>query len=230
MLPAVAEKLALKEPAGTLIELGTRSALLLLEERATVLLWGAVLFTVTVQVLVAPNAKLVGLHCRDESARDGASVREAVMEVLPSVAVTTAVCVLVTVPAVALKVALVAPAAILTEAGIESRELLSPSATAVPVAAASFNVAAHVLVAPEIRLVGLQLKEISVSGSNSVRDTVWELLPSVALTAAVWVALTALAPAKNVALVEPAETVTDAGTVTLELLSPSATLVFEGAA
>ena len=83
------------------------------------------------QVLAPPDDRLDGLHCREAKASGGNRVREAVWELLPSVAVTTTVCVPVTVPAVALKVALVAAAATLTDAGTVSRELLSPSATAV---------------------------------------------------------------------------------------------------
>ena len=83
------------------------------------------------QVLAPPDDRLDGLHCSDETASAGDKVREAVCELLPSVAVTTAVWVPGTAPAVALKVALVAAAATLTEAGTVSSGLLEPSATAV---------------------------------------------------------------------------------------------------
>ena len=92
---------------------------------------GAVLFIVTVQVLLPPKTRLDGLHSREATASAGDKVREAVCELLPSVAVTTAVWAPGTAPAVALKVAVVAAAATLTEPGTVSSALLEPRATAV---------------------------------------------------------------------------------------------------
>jgi hypothetical protein len=89
---------------------------------------------VTVQVLALPEVRLDGLHCREDKANgawDGRMVSEAVCALLPRVAVTTAVWVVVTAPAVAAKVAEVAPAATVTEAGTVSAVLLLESATAV---------------------------------------------------------------------------------------------------
>jgi len=87
-------------------------------------------------VLVPPELKLVELHTKEARANGGRSVREAVCELAPSAAVTTAVCVLLIVPAVALKVALVAPLATVADEGTVSTELLSLTAIAVLAGAA----------------------------------------------------------------------------------------------
>ena len=87
----------------------------------------------------------------------------------------------------------------------------------------------HVLAPPEFRLDGLHCRAARDSGGNRVREAVWELPLSVALTTAVWVVLTAAAVALNVAVADPAATVTDAGTVRLELLSPSPMAALVGA-
>jgi hypothetical protein len=94
---------------------------------------------VTVQVLALPEVRLDGLHCREAKASgvaDGRIVSEAVCVLLPSEAVITAVWVVVTVPAVAVKLAEAAPAATVTEAGTLRAVLLLESAIAMaPVAA-----------------------------------------------------------------------------------------------
>ena len=61
--------------------------------------------------------------------------------------------------AVALKVAVVAPAAIVTEAGTVSRALLLPTVTVLPLAGAAWmKVTVHVLTALGPRLEGVQVK------------------------------------------------------------------------
>jgi len=86
---------------------------------------------VTVHVADAPELRLDGAHPSEATASGGSSEMDAVCELLPNVAVTTAVCTLVIVPAVAPNVALVAPLATVTEAGTDRLELLSLSVTAV---------------------------------------------------------------------------------------------------
>ena len=83
----------------------------------------------------------------------------AVWELLPSVAVMTAVCTAVTVPAVALKVALVAPAETVTDAGTFRFALLSLSATLVLEGAGWLRVTVQVPALPDDRLEGLQARE-----------------------------------------------------------------------
>ena len=81
-----------------------------------------------------------------------------------------------------------------------------------------------------LRPVGLQLKEVKISPGNSVKEAVWALVPSAAVTTAVCVVLTVPAVAVKLAVLAPVATVTDVGTVRLELLSLMVTAVLAGAA
>ncbi len=85
----------------------------------------------------------------------------AVFELLPSVAVTVALWLFAMVAAaVALNVAVVAPAATVTEVGTVSKVLLLPSVTATPpVGAAWLIVTVQVDLAPPLRLPGVQEAE-----------------------------------------------------------------------
>ena len=68
-------------------------------------------------------------------------------------------------PAVTVKLAVEAPAATVTEAGVVNAELLSERATAEPpLGAAADNVTVQVELAPEATLVGLHCKEETVTG------------------------------------------------------------------
>ena len=80
---------------------------------------------------VPPEFTVAGLHCKEARANGGSRVTEAVCEPLPNAAVTTAVCMLVIVPAVAVKLALVAPLATVAEAGTVRLEVLSLRVTVV---------------------------------------------------------------------------------------------------
>jgi hypothetical protein len=74
MLPAVAVKPAVVAPAATATEAGTVSSVLF-EAKATVdPPDGAAALNVTVQVLAAPDARLAGLHCTDDTVGAGAGV------------------------------------------------------------------------------------------------------------------------------------------------------------
>jgi len=74
----------------------------------------------------------------------------------------------VRVPAVAMKLAELAPAGKVTDAGIVSRALLSDSATVVPDEAAWFKPTVQVVDAPEPTVAGLQLKDVKLSGTTVV--------------------------------------------------------------
>jgi hypothetical protein len=84
---------------------------------------------VTVQVVAAPELTLVGLQARPETRVGATRIKVAVWEALLSVAVTVALWVVVTVPAVAVKLALLAPFDTVTEVGTLRLALLSLSAT-----------------------------------------------------------------------------------------------------
>ncbi len=96
------------------------------------------------------------------------------------VAVTFADWAVVMVPAVAEKVAVVAPAATIAEAGTVSRVLLSDTITVVPpLGAAWFNVAVQVAAVPEFKLVGEQVRPVSRTTGCSEIAAEKELVPRV---------------------------------------------------
>jgi hypothetical protein len=87
--------------------------------------------------------------------------------------------------AVALKVAVVAPAATVTDAGTESEVLLLPSATLDPPPGADWvSVTVQVATALWLRLVGLQTTPEIWSPVKRAMVAVWELAPRVAVTVA----------------------------------------------
>ena len=91
----------------------------------------------------------------------------------------------VRVPAVAAKVAEVAVAAMVSEAGTVNEELLPETATTVPPAGAGwFRVTVHVVEAPELTLVGLQAREETSMGATRLKLAVWEAPFSVAVAVA----------------------------------------------
>ena len=88
--------------------------------------------------------------------------------------------------AVALKVAVVAPAATVTVAGTVSEALLLASVTLEPPAGEIWvMVTVHVLTALCPRLVGLQTTPETSTGATRFTVAVCELLPKVAVTVAV---------------------------------------------
>jgi hypothetical protein len=87
--------------------------------------------------------------------------------------------------AVALKVAVVAPADTVTDAGMVSEVLLLASVTLDPPAGAAWvSVAVHMLTALCPRLVGLQARVETSTEASRLMVVVCELLPRVAVTVA----------------------------------------------
>jgi hypothetical protein len=87
--------------------------------------------------------------------------------------------------AVALNVAVVAPAATTTDTGTLSEALLLPSVTLEPPAGATcVNVTVHVLTALCPRLVGLHARVDTSADATRLMLAVCELLPKVAITVA----------------------------------------------
>jgi hypothetical protein len=137
-----------------------------------------------------------------------------VLDALFQVAVMVAVWPEVTVPAVAVKLALCEPAGTVTDAGVDRALLLSARATVAPPAGAALvRVTEQELAAPEDNVVGLHCTEDSAAGGVMLNDAVLETPPRLAVTVADCVEVTALASTVNVALAEPAGTVTEAGAV-----------------
>ncbi|MBI1791168.1 MAG: hypothetical protein HYR60_26870 [Acidobacteria bacterium] len=142
----------------------------------------------------------------------------AVWEMPPAEAVTVALWVVAGVPAVAVKVALLAPEATVTEAGTVSAALLLDRLTAKPPPAATlFSVTVHVPVADGLMAAG-QDNADNCTGAVSVSEKLRDMPAMLAVSWAVVSTATAAAVAVNVALTAPPGTVTEAGTVTPALL------------
>ncbi|HUI58056.1 MAG TPA: hypothetical protein VLY04_23945 [Bryobacteraceae bacterium] len=222
-VPVVALNVAEVAPAATVTDAGTVKAALLLDSVTALPPAGAAWFSVTVQVLEALGPRLTGLQASAVTVLGAVKLIVALCE-LPRVAVTVADCEVVKVPAVALNVAEVAPAATVTDTGTVNAALLLVNVTALPpVGAAWFSVTVQVLEALGPRLVGLQASAVIVVGAVKLIVALCELLPRVAVTVAGCEVVKVPVVALNVAEVAPAATVTDAGTVTTVLLLVSAT-------
>lgn len=139
-------------------------------------------------------------------------------------AVTVTAVEALTAEVVAVKVAEVAPAATVTEAGSAAALELSLRVTAAPpVGAGPFSVTVPVELLPPTTVVGLKLNA-EITGGTTVRVAV--LLPCELLAVMVTAvdAPTAEVVMVKLALVEPAATVTEAGTVAALELSLSETV------
>jgi len=168
IVPAVAGKLAVVAPAAMVIEAGAVSNGLL-DERVTVRPpVGAGALAVTVQVLMAPDVREVGAQASEVTVTSGARLMEAVLELPFKAAVTTAVWALVTVPAVAVKEAVVAAAATVTLAGTVKLTLLLVKATVEPpVGAGALKVTLQALVPGPVNEAGLQVRPVTVTGGGT---------------------------------------------------------------
>ena len=82
---------------------------------------------------------------------------------------------------------------------------------------------------PELTLVGLQAKAETSVGATRLKVAVCKTPFKVAAMVAFWFAVRVPTEAMNVAELAPADTVTDAGTVSRALLSDRETVVPEGA-
>jgi len=130
------------------------------------------------------------------------------------------------VPLVALKVAVEAPAATFTDAGTVSAAWFEESATlAPPVGASWVKVIVQVLVELFPKAVGVQLSDATCTGATRLTLEVLATPLRVAVTVAVWLEPQWPAVAVEVAEAEPAGTVTEAATESIELLLDSATAV-----
>jgi hypothetical protein len=140
----------------------------------------------TVQVLAAFALRLLGEQTIEDSVAAVVKLMEAVLEAPLSVAVTVTLRSEETVPAEATKLAVVAPAATVTEEGTVISELLSEIETAVPLPDAALERATvQVLVWFEVRLVGAQVSEESETGADRSMEAVLETPLRVAVTVAV---------------------------------------------
>lgn len=216
-------KVAVLAPAATVTVAGTVSRALLLLS-ATVAAALTVLESVTVQLEVAAGPKLDGAQMSTLTMGAETSEMEADCEPPFRDAVSTAVWSVGMVPAVALKVALVAAAATDTPAGTDSRALLLVSATVTPPAGAGFDrVTVQVDTTPEFSVTGAHESVAGTADEPSRIESDCELLFKEAVTFADWSEGIVPAVALNVAVVKPEATTTAAGTVSSGLLLLSTT-------
>src|SRR5215471_5041568 len=156
----VMAKVALVAPAATVTEAGTAAALaLLLVSETSAPPTGAGMASVTVPVLPAPPVTVDGLSTRD--ARIGFTRMVAALEAPLELAVIVTTVPVVTGLVVMAKVALVAPAATVTEAGTAAALalLLVSETSAPPTGAAMASVTVPVLPAPPVTVDGLSTRD-----------------------------------------------------------------------
>ncbi len=121
-------------------------------------------------------------------------------------------------PALARKVAELAPAAIVTEDGTLNTPVLLESATAAPEPEAALeSVTVQVLVPPELSEVGAQEKDVIPEAARTVIDALWDAPLYTAEMVTVWPAALRPGITTNVAEVALAAMLTCEGTVTPEL-------------
>lgn len=167
MVPAVALKVPVADPAVIILADGTVKLGLLLASVTTLQPEGTGLFKVIAQVLIIFEVKLPGLQVTEDTAKPVARLKVTLFELPFNVAVTAAAWLLLTVLVVALKVVEVDPAPTMAEVGVVSVALLSDKATvAPPVGATLLRVIVQVLEALGPRVVGLQANEDTRTGAT----------------------------------------------------------------
>ena len=130
-----------------------------MDDKLTVKAAVAALVSDTVQVEVPPGLSVVGEQLRADRAAGATNPSENVREPPLRLAVRVALVSLDTLAAVAVNVALVEPAATVTEAGTLAEALLLDRATlAPPTGAAALSVTVQVLVPGVLTEAGLQLR------------------------------------------------------------------------
>jgi len=118
------------------------------------------------------------------------------------------------VPAVAVKLAEVAPDGTVTDGGTVRAPALLDSETGTPPAPAAFDrLRVQVEAPPDDRLAGAQPREVISVGATSETKAVWEVPLKLAVTLAVWSLVMVPAAAVKLAEVAPVGTMTDEGTL-----------------
>ena len=215
--------------AGTVTEEGTVNRDGALLESATTVLPAEDFDKVTVQVVLALEARVAAAHCRDESVTGG-DTRERVADVEEpfSVAVSVTDWSATSVPVLAPNVAEVALAGTVTDPGtVRADGALLESATTMLPAEDFDKVTVQVVLALEARLAVAHCRDESVTGGDT-RERVADVEEpfSMAVSVTDWSATSVPVLAPNVAEVALAGTVTDPGTVRADgTLLASATTV-----
>ena len=191
-LPAVAVNVAVLLPAATVTEAGTVSAVLVSEMETDKPPAGAALFNPRVQMVEAPEDTVAGEQLSVEGTAGAMRLKEALAVVLLKVAVSPAVLLVDTVDTDAVKLAVEAPDATVTEAGIVMKALLSDRDTmAPPVGAGAFRVTVQAELPAPVNEEGVQASEDSPTGTTTGTVTTPPVAAVVMLAPA---AVDALAP------------------------------------
>jgi hypothetical protein len=185
-VPAVAVKDAVVAAAATVTLAGTVKLALLLVKATAEPPVGAGPLKVTVQALVPGPVREAGLQVRPLTVTGAISESVELADVPLAAAVSVAVELLVIVPAIATKLAVVDAAATVIEAGAVSNGLLEEMVTLrPPVGAGALAVTVQVLLAPDVSEAGTQTSEVTVTGGARLMEAVFELPFKAAVTTAV---------------------------------------------
>ena len=185
-MPTVAVNVALEAPAATVTLPGAVTLAFPLDSDTANPPVAAAPVRLTVQVALPGAVTELGLQLRLLNCATGLTVTDAVRLTPPADAVTVTVCAEVTVAAVRVKVALEAPDATVTVAGMESAALLLDRFTTKPVPEAALSSATvQVVDCPDVRLLGLQLTDCSTGGATTLRLNVREIPAAVAVNTTV---------------------------------------------
>jgi hypothetical protein len=175
---AATAKAAVLPPVATVTATGVVTAALLVDRAITKPAAGALPVRVTVHVPAVPASRADGAQDNERTVTVSARSIDAVLLIPFNEAVTVTVCALATVPAVALKLPAVAPAAIATDAGTARIALLSDKETKLPPAgAALLNVTVHVAVPVDVRLVGAQSRDDTWATPPRLIEVLFEMEP-----------------------------------------------------
>jgi hypothetical protein len=219
IVPAVAVKLAVVDPAATATDPGTVSAAVSLD---SVTVPPPVLVSVTVHVLVPPVPSVEGVHDTAPTVTAVAREIDAVRVPPFKAAVSVAVWSDAIVPAVAVKLAVVDPAPTNSDPGTVSTAVLLDSVTVPPPVFVSVTV--HVLVPPAPSVEGVHDTALTVTGLAREIDAVRVPPFKAAVKVAVWSDAIVPAVAVKLAVVDPAPTATDPGTVSAAVSLDSVTV------
>lgn len=162
----VAVKLAELAPAPTSTLPGTAALALLLDNATLSPPLGAAPVNVTVQAALPGEFTLDGLQLTPLGVTDAARLIAAFALTPLNDAVTAAVWPLVTVPAVTVKLALLAPPATVTLPGTGSTLVLLDNVTTIEATAALFKLAVQVVLWPDPTVLGAQLTDEICAGDT----------------------------------------------------------------
>jgi hypothetical protein len=199
MVAEVAVKVALGWPEATTMLAGTVSNPLLLES-ATVAALVAALFRVTVQVLDELLPRVEGVQAKELSCAGALAVRVKVCEEPFRVLVKRAVWSEVIEATVAIKVALLSPAPMLTLAGTVTLALLLDSVMLAALTVAAVKVTVQLEVPGAFTVPGEQLKLLICAAAARLMVDGWLWPFKVAVTMALWLLVTVPEVAVKVAL------------------------------